>query len=120
MRQQMAGRVAWHGSASSYKAKFISSDTFLTLFHIIAATLVGGSLSTLAAGLLSLHVLSRITQRLVSLSAGLLLGAATIDLLPEAIASGEDPEKLGWTLGLGFLGFLGCPVCCFCCRRQCA
>ncbi|NDH30195.1 MAG: ZIP family metal transporter [Betaproteobacteria bacterium] len=77
----------------------------MTLLHIIAATLIAGVLSTLAAALLSLHLLSRITKRLVSLSAGLLLGAASIDLLPEAIASGEDPEKLGWTLGLGFLGF---------------
>ena len=77
----------------------------MTLVHIIAATLIGGSLSTLAAGLLSLHLLAKITRRLVSLSAGLLLGTASIDLLPEAIASGEDPERIGWTLGLGFLGF---------------
>lgn len=77
----------------------------MILAQIVVATFIGGSLSTLAAALLSLGALAGITRRLVSLSAGLLLGTATVDLLPEAIASGEDPERLGWTLGLGFLGF---------------
>jgi zinc and cadmium transporter len=66
--------------------------------------------STLAGGLLALRF-RRSMIMLVALGAGLLLGAAFLDLLPEAIALGSNvglgPENvLGITL-LSFFAFLG-------------
>jgi zinc transporter ZupT len=65
-------------------------------------------LSTLAGGLLALRG-ARFRSALVAAGAGLLLGAAFLDLLPEALglgsASGMNAAAvLGWTLAF-FLGF---------------
>ncbi len=75
------------------------------LLHILLATTAAGALSVLAAAALSLGLLSRIVPRLVSLSAGLLLGTALLHLLPEAIESGADLHALAWTLLGGIVGF---------------
>ena len=77
----------------------------MTLLHILAATLLGGAISVFAAALLSLTVLSRVVHRLVSLSAGLLLGTAVLHLLPEAVESGADLHVLSWALLAGLIGF---------------
>lgn len=42
---------------------------------------------------------------MISLSAGVLLGAAVLHLLPEAIESGANLHALSWTLLAGFVGF---------------
>lgn len=75
------------------------------LIHILLATAAAGALSVVAAAALSLTLLSRIVPRLVSLSAGLLLGTAVLHLLPEAVESGVDFHALSWTLLGGLIGF---------------
>jgi zinc and cadmium transporter len=75
------------------------------LLMIVAATLLAGAVSVLAAAWLSLSLLSRLVHRLVSLSAGLLLGSAVLNLIPEAFESGADLHALAWTLLLGLIGF---------------
>ncbi|MEK9720236.1 MAG: ZIP family metal transporter [Quisquiliibacterium sp.] len=77
----------------------------MTLLNIILATLLGGAASVVAAAVLSLTVLARAVHRLVSLSAGLLLGTAVLHLLPEAILSGANLQALSATLLGGLLGF---------------
>ncbi len=76
-----------------------------TLAMTIAATLLAGAASVLAAAWLSLSLLSGLVRRLVSLSAGLLLGSAVLNLIPEAFESGADLHALSWTLLLGLIGF---------------
>lgn len=75
------------------------------LLHILLATAATGALSVLAAAALSIGLLARIVPRLVSLSAGLLLGTAFLHLVPEAIESGADLHALAWTLLGGVVGF---------------
>lgn len=77
----------------------------MTLSLILIATLLGGVVSVLAAALLSLTLLGRAVHRLVSLSAGLLLGTAVLHLLPEAIESGADVHALSIALLAGLIGF---------------
>jgi zinc and cadmium transporter len=79
--------------------------TFLTLASILAATLLSGIVSVAAAALLSFGVLSRLVPQMVSLSAGVLLGAAVLHLLPEAFESQADLHALSWTLLGGLVGF---------------
>lgn len=80
------------------------------LFWIIPCTLLGGVLSALAASLLLLfpqRTRTALLPGLVSFAVGALLGAAFLDLLPEAIGS-VGPEKvrgLGLALAIGVLGF---------------
>lgn len=80
------------------------------LLWIIVFTALGGGLSAAAAGaflLLSETLRSRWLSALVSFAVGALLGAAFLDLLPEALVS-RGPEQIG-TMGvvvlLGLLGF---------------
>ncbi|HMN78342.1 MAG TPA: ZIP family metal transporter [Burkholderiaceae bacterium] len=77
----------------------------MTLTHIILANLAAGVLSLLAAAWLSMRLLSRIVKELVSVSAGLLLGTAILQLLPEAFEGGADLHRLCWTLLAGLIGF---------------
>ncbi len=64
-------------------------------------------LSTLAGGLLAVRMRKSITL-LVALGAGLLLGAAFLDLLPEAISLSAFPEHaVANVLGITLLSFLG-------------
>ncbi len=72
---------------------------------IIAATVLGGAASVLAAAALSLTLLSRIVGQLVSLSAGLLLATSVLHLIPEAFESGLERHTLAWTLLAGLIGF---------------
>ena len=77
----------------------------MTLLHILAATLLAGAVSVLAAGFLSLTLLSGVVHRLVSLSAGMLLGTAVLHLLPEAVESGANLHSLSAALLAGLIGF---------------
>ncbi len=76
----------------------------MTLTWIFLATLAGGILSVLAAGLLSLTVLARWAPRLVSFSVGVLLAAAFLDILPEA-ASQLPLHDVGATVLAGIFLF---------------
>lgn len=77
----------------------------MTLAYIVLATFAGGLLSVLIAAKLTLTVLSRLVQHLVSLSAGVLLGTALLDLLPEAFESAVSPQNLFVTLLAGLMFF---------------
>jgi len=79
--------------------------TPMTLSYIVVATLVGGLLSVLIAASLTVTVLTRLVQHLVSLSAGVLLGTALLNVLPEAFESQVDAQRLFLTLLGGLLFF---------------
>ena len=74
------------------------------LTGIILATLAGGVLSVAAAALLSLTLLGRVASRMTSFSVGVLLAAALINLLPEALET-LKPDVVGGTLLAGLLTF---------------
>ncbi|MBM3352447.1 MAG: ZIP family metal transporter [Betaproteobacteria bacterium] len=76
----------------------------MTLLQILLATLAGGVLSVLAAALVSLTLLSQWAPRLVAYAVGVLLGAAFLHLLPEAIEAVGPQEVLATCLG-GLLAF---------------
>jgi zinc and cadmium transporter len=78
----------------------------MVLSYIVIATLAGGLLSVLIAATLTVHVLGRLVRGLVSLSAGVLLGHALLNVLPEAFEShAVEPHTLFVTLLAGLLGF---------------
>jgi zinc and cadmium transporter len=77
----------------------------MTLFYIVVATFVGGLLSVLVAASLTVGLLSRLVQHLVSLSTGVLLGTALLNVLPEAFDSRASVHHLFLTLLLGLLFF---------------
>ena len=56
----------------------------MTLLYIVLATLCGGVLSVGIAAALTLPLLTRLVKSLVSLSTGVLLGTALLQVLPEA------------------------------------
>ncbi len=77
----------------------------MTLFYIVLATAAGGVLSVLIAASLTVSVLSRVVKNMVSLSAGVLLGTALLNVLPEAFESKAEPYRLFATLLGGLLFF---------------
>lgn len=77
----------------------------MTLLAIVLATFAGGALSVLIAASLTLAVLGRVVQHLVSLSTGVLLGTALLNVLPEAFESKASPQSLFATLLAGLLFF---------------
>ena len=77
----------------------------MTLAYILVATLVGGVLSVVIAAALTQSVLSVVVRHLVSLSTGVLLGTALLDILPEAFESKASPQSLFLTLLIGLLFF---------------
>ena len=76
-----------------------------TLLYILLAATISGVGSILGAALLSLTVASRVVERMVSFSVGVLLATALLHSLPEAFESGADPRALFGTLLAGLLGF---------------
>ncbi len=77
----------------------------MTLVWIVLATFAGGLLSVLVAASLTVSLLSRIVQHLVSLSTGVLLATALLDILPEAFESKASPQALFGTLLAGLMFF---------------
>ena len=78
----------------------------MTLAWIVFATLVGGVLSVVVAASLTVSLLSRIVQHLVSLSTGVLLATALLDILPEAFENKQaSPQALFGTLLGGLMFF---------------
>ena len=69
------------------------------------ATLLGGAISISAAAFLSYGFLSRIVERMVSLSVGILLSTSLLHALPEAFESDASIHALFATLLAGLLGF---------------
>jgi len=77
----------------------------MTLSYIVFATLAGGLLSVLIAASLTVTLLARVVRNLVSLSAGVLLATALLNVLPEAFESHASPHSLFATLLGGLLFF---------------
>ncbi len=77
----------------------------MTFLYILAATFIGGALSVVIAASLTVRVLSKIVHHLVSLSAGVLLATALLDVLPEAFESKASPQSLFATLLAGLMFF---------------
>ena len=80
------------------------------LLWIIPATLLGAILSALLASVLLLFpqkLRTLLLPRLVSFAVGALLGAAFLDLLPEALHGAEPAQVqgVGLAIALGVLGF---------------
>ena len=77
----------------------------MTLFAILAATLLAGVGSVWLAALLGFGVLARYTQHMLSLAAGALLATAFMHLLPEAFESQVSAHELFPTLLVGLIFF---------------
>jgi len=77
----------------------------MILLYIVIATFAGGLLSVVIAASLTVSVLTRLVRDLVSLSAGVLLGTALLNVLPEAFESTASPQSLFATLLAGLLFF---------------
>ena len=77
----------------------------MILVSIVLATLIGGVLSVLLAAVLTVSMLGRLVRHLVSLSAGVLLGTALLNVLPEAFEGQTDPQALFAALLGGLLFF---------------
>jgi zinc and cadmium transporter len=81
----------------------------MTLTLIVLATLAGGVLSVCIAAALTVDLLAKLVKHLVSLSAGVLLGTALLQVLPEAFhdhgGHHAEPQALFITLLLGLLFF---------------
>lgn len=77
----------------------------MTLLLILAATLASGVLSVLLSAFVAERLLGRLVKHLVSLSAGVLLGAALLHVLPEAFESQASAKALFVTLLGGLLFF---------------
>lgn len=77
----------------------------MTLVWIVVATGIGGVLSVLIAAALTQAVLARLVQHLVSLSAGVLLATALLNILPEAFESQAAPPAALFATLLGGLIF---------------
>lgn len=77
----------------------------MLLASILLASFLGGVLSIMVAGFLLRGLPHHWLPRMVGFSAGLLLGAAMLSVLPEAFESGADSHTLFAVLLAGFIGF---------------
>jgi zinc and cadmium transporter len=75
-----------------------------TLTYIIVANVLSTILSIGFAAYLSFNYLGTLIDKLVPVSAGLLLATAITHLLPEAFHSEADPVLLGWVILAGIMG----------------
>ncbi len=76
-----------------------------TLLSILLVCTVSGVLSISAAALFSFSLLSKVVERMVSLSVGIMLSTSLLHALPEAFESQADAHALFATLLGGLLGF---------------
>jgi zinc and cadmium transporter len=76
-----------------------------TIVPILLATTIAGVVSISAAAIFSFGLLSKMVERMVSLSVGIMLSTSLLHALPEAFESKADPHALFATLLAGLLGF---------------
>lgn len=76
-----------------------------TLAWIVAASFVGGALSVAAAALFAYNARVAWVPMLISFAIGALLGAAFLDVLPEAIVASGDATATTSIVLAGILGF---------------
>lgn len=77
----------------------------IILTWIVAATVLGGVLSVLAAALIALNAKITHVPVLISYAVGTLLGAAFLELLPHAFGMAASAEKMAGTILFGILLF---------------
>jgi zinc and cadmium transporter len=75
------------------------------LISILLATTIAGVVSITAAAVFSFALLSKMVERMVSLSVGIMLSTSLLHALPEAFESKADPRSLFATLLGGLLVF---------------
>ncbi len=75
------------------------------LVSILLATTIAGVVSITAAAVFSFTMLSKMVERMVSLSVGIMLSTSLLHALPEAFESKADPRSLFATLLAGLLCF---------------
>jgi len=61
-------------------------------------------LATFAGGMLALR-LSHALPTLLALTGGIVVAVALFDVLPESIDAVDDPERVAFLIGVGFIGF---------------
>ncbi len=76
-----------------------------TLSAILVASLFGGILSVLAAGFMALQARAAWVPVLVSYAIGALLGAAFLEIIPEAFEAGKSAQSMAATILGGILLF---------------
>ncbi len=76
-----------------------------TLGSILLATVVAGVVSITGAAVFSFALLSKVVEKMVSLSVGIMLATSLLHALPEAFDSGADTRSLFATLLGGLLAF---------------
>jgi zinc and cadmium transporter len=75
------------------------------LGSILLATVVAGVVSITGAAVFSFALLSKVVEKMVSLSVGIMLATSLLHALPEAFDSGADTRSLFATLLGGLLAF---------------
>jgi zinc and cadmium transporter len=85
--------------------KFLRFKIHSTLLSILFATTIAGVLSITAAAIFSFSLLSKVVERMVSLSVGIMLSTSLLHALPEAFESGADARTLFACLLGGLLAF---------------
>lgn len=75
------------------------------LITILMATTVAGVVSITAAGVLSFALLSKVVERMASVSVGIMLSTSLLHALPEAFESDAGAHSLFATLLFGLLAF---------------
>lgn len=91
------------GTSTSTSTRGFQIDPILS--SILLATLVAGVVSISGAAVFSFALLSKVVERMVSLSVGIMLATSLLHALPEAFESGADPRSLFATLLGGLLAF---------------
>jgi len=76
-----------------------------TLAWIVVATLAGGVLSVLAAAAFALRAQPAQVSMLISYAIGTLLGAAFLELMPQAFELSSSAERVSGTVLVGILAF---------------
>jgi zinc and cadmium transporter len=75
------------------------------LITILLATTLAGVVSITAAGVLSFALLSKVVERMASVSVGIMLSTSLLHALPEAFESEASAHSLFATLLVGLLAF---------------
>lgn len=76
-----------------------------TLEWIIAASLLGGALSVIAAAVFAFTARAAWVPHLISYAIGALLGAAFLEVLPHAVVASTDASSTSMIVLFGILGF---------------
>jgi zinc and cadmium transporter len=84
---------------------FVRPQINSVLLSILFATTIAGVISITAAAIFSFGLLSKMVERMVSLSVGIMLSTSLLHALPEAFESGTDAHKLFACLLGGLLAF---------------